>query len=452
VLGGHLQSTAQEVADEVVSSGLDKLVPCASSGDRACAQTFLEGFGSRVYRRPLESSEVESLLALYDAGADGQSNPFASGMNVVLQAMLQSASFLYLSEMGPADAGPGEVVMLGPYELASSLSYLLTAHPPDDELLAAAEDGSILQPDVRQSEAMRLLASPAAEQQIQRFVKQWLGLDSISKIDKADPNFGALRGPVEDEANRFISAIAVNGDGRLSTMLTAGYTYVGPEMASFYGITPDASGRADLTGTGRLGLLQTAAFLAANSHNDNSAPVVRGVTVLRKVLCYNMPSPADSPDPQLRNIMPPPRDDTMTTRERFDQHAQDDACIGCHSVIDSIGFTFEDFDAIGALRTEENGKPVDTSGALQTGSSEDGDVADSVELVKKIAAEPRTAECFARQVYRNGMGDATKDAEDTFIRSLGDGTVTDDVKELLTELSGSNSFLLRRTPTADEQL
>jgi hypothetical protein len=272
-------------------------------------------------------------------------------------------------------------------------------------------------------------------------------------VDKADDRFAALRGPVEDEANRLISAIAFSGDGRLSTLLTAGYTYVGPEMADFYGVTADATGRADLGGSGRIGLLQTASFLAANSQNDDSGPILRGVAVLRKVLCYDLPDPSESSDPEVQNVMPPARDENLTTRERFAAHSDNATCATCHNAFDAIGFTFENFDAIGGLRTMDHGKPVDTSGALRLGLSSDGDVADSVELAQKIASEPRTAECFARHVYRSGMANATSQAEDTFIRSLGDRTaINDDVKALLTDLSGSNSFLLRRVPTPADQL
>lgn len=453
VLGGHLQRLAAEVASTVVSSNLAGLVPCAGNGDRACAQTFLEGFAGRIYRRPLESSEVDSLLTLYDAGAADQSNAFASGMELVLQAMLQSASFLYVSEIGEAGAGPGDLAVLDPFELAASLSFLLTAHPPDDTLVAKATDGSILESSVREEEARRLLSTREAGLQIQRFVKQWLKLDTVSKIDKADERFAALRGPVEDEADRFISAIAFEGDGRLSTMLTAGYTFASPELASFYEVSADGSGRVDLTGSSRIGLLQTASFLAANSPNEESGPVLRGVAVLRKVLCVDLPSPAEVDDPEVQNVMPPPRDESQTTRARFAAHSDNPKCSSCHSVIDSIGFTFENFDAIGGERDTDNGTAVDTSGALNLGLASDGEVANSVELVHKIAAEPRTAECFARQVYRNGMADDAKEAEATFIRAISAaGTVTDDVKALLVQLVASNSFLLRRTPTPDEQL
>jgi hypothetical protein len=124
-------------------------------------------------------------------------------------------------------------------------------------------------------------------------------------------------------------------------------------------------------------------------------------------------------------------------------------CATCHDLIDPIGFTFENFDAIGGLRDTDHNQPVDTSGALAMGLSTDGPLADSVALSLKLAEEPRVAECFARHVYRNGMASNSFDAEATFIRSL---TVTDDVKALLVELASSNSFLLRRTPTADEQL
>lgn len=456
VLGGHLQRVAKEVAATVVAGGLSSYVSCAdTSADAACAQTFIEEVGAQVYRRPLDGAEVQALLALYTQGGEGESNPFQSGIEIAVRAMLQSASFLYVSEIGSAQAAPGDLTLLNSWELASSLAYLMTAHPPDAELLAAASDGSILEPSVREAHATRLLQSDAAKEQIQRFVKQWLKIDRVATLDKADERFGSLRAPLEAETDALIADVAFNGDGRLSTMLTAGYTFIGPELEDFYGITADATGRADLTGTARLGLLQHGSFLAANSQPDQSGPVLRGVAVLRKIACVRLPSPAESDDPEVQMVMPPPPDPSLSTRERFAQHSDNTKCASCHALIDPIGFSFENFGPIGNERATDGGenKAVDTSGGLNIGSTQDGPVADSVELSRKLAADPRVAECFARQLYRYGAATAVPPAEATFIRSLGDSTaITDNVKTLLVELVSSNSFLLRTVPTAAEQL
>jgi hypothetical protein len=43
-------------------------------------------------------------------------------------------------------------------------------------------------------------------------------------------------------------------------------------------------------------------------------------------------------------------------------HTGSGTCAGCHSqIINPLGFALENFDAMGQLRTTDNGKPVDTS-------------------------------------------------------------------------------------------
>src|SRR5205823_12617861 len=116
--------------------------------------------------------EKSDLLAVFQAGATGAT--FNDGVELVVNAVLQSASFLYVTELGGAPAKNG-VVTLGPYETAAAMAYALGGAPPDRPLLDAAAAGKLASPAERDAQARRLLAQPGARRQAQRLVKEWLG-------------------------------------------------------------------------------------------------------------------------------------------------------------------------------------------------------------------------------------------------------------------------------------
>jgi hypothetical protein len=139
----RLASAADELTAEARQNGtLARLSPCDGSADkRACATTFVTAFGPKVYRRPLATDEVSALLALYDVGAEDGS--YEDGIDQILRGLLQSAGFLYLTELGSAAQPSAEPFSLTPYEIAASIAYLVTAAPPDDTLVAKAVAGAL---------------------------------------------------------------------------------------------------------------------------------------------------------------------------------------------------------------------------------------------------------------------------------------------------------------------
>ncbi|MBV9948867.1 MAG: DUF1588 domain-containing protein, partial [Myxococcales bacterium] len=166
----------------------------------------------------------------------------------------------------------------------------------------------------------------------------------------------------------------------------------------------------DLDPAVRPGVLTRSGFLAAHADADSSGPIARGVFVLRTILCGPpLTRPANVP------LAPPAGDpsvQSLTTRERFRQHVQDTACAGCHSVIDGIGFGFEEFDGIGAYRATENGQPIDDSGELLGFGAVDGAFMGVAELADRIAASQVLSDCFAHQAYRYAMGEVEAPGQD----------------------------------------
>jgi hypothetical protein len=457
---GQLKDGVEALANEAVTQRMSTLVPCASSGDpRACATTFIDEFATRAFRRPLVDDQRAGLLAVYDTAAGGvipdggTIGTFADGIKAVIRAVLQSASFLYLTELGREQAGA--LLELDPYETASQLSYLVAAAPPDSALLALAKQDALRAPDRREAEARRLLASsPHAAQQLARFVKEWLRLDQLAQIERTSTvadTFATLSPLFDAETDAFIGEVVGHGDGTLRTMLTADFSMVNDKLAGFYGVPHDATtswARASLASTQRRGLLSQSNFLSTYASNSppGSSPVKRGKVVLNQLLCMNVQFPTD-PNVAMRAMVPPPVDPTATTRERFERHASDPACRGCHDLLDGIGFAFENFDQIGKFRSTENGKPIDASGSLK-GTGVDGTFANASELAGLLASSEQVRRCFAKNFFRFASGQTSDDTETRYLDVL--GSMPAEARAQMTELVlayiRSDLFMKRRAP------
>lgn len=401
VIVERLADVADALATEAQDNGtLAELAPCDSMSDpEGCAESFVRAFGARVYRRPLVEEEVQALLALYAVGADGAS--YADGIAHVLRGLLQSAGFLYLTELGdqPHPGVDPVAVELTPYEIAASLSYLLTSAPPDPTLLQGAVSGALSAPAEREAQARRLLATdPLAQDTVVRLVREWLGIDRIDESAKDSvvyPEFAGEKSKIVAESTEFVRAVAFRSTGTVSELLGATWTVSSGPLSLYasYGEGP-IDGSTELTD--RVGILNQAAFVATYGNANESHPIFRGVAVARRVACVNLDSPASFNI----EVVPPAPDPSLTTRERYSLHAQDSICTGCHDTIDPLGFSFEHFDGMGAYREKDNGKSVDSAVVVSIPAELGGAYADSNELAAALAGSDTARECFARFMFR----------------------------------------------------
>jgi hypothetical protein len=417
----------EEIAWRVATNVTARREPKVFAGcdGAACREAIVGSFAPRAYRRPLRDGEASRLRALWERATP----------ETVLAAIFQSPSFLYREEIG---APHGDTRRLGPWEIASELSYFVTGHPPDDELLAAASSGDIVSPAARRRETERLMATPAARAQWRTFARQWLALDDIATTDKLPPyDFTRdLAGAMDDDVNALLDSA-----GTLEQLFTSNVALVRPPLTSVYGIAPatfasdaDAASRVLLDPSLRGGVLTRPAWLAVHSSADDSGPIARGVFVLGALLCAAPPPP-----PAGVAQVAPTTSLTHTTRDRFAQHAADPTCQSCHSVIDGIGFGFEQFDAIGALRTMENGYPVDTSGTF-----DGAPFVGATELSQRLLASDALRSCFTKQMYRFAMG-TPEDARTA--KALADAssgfTTTSPFESLVVAIAESDLFVSR---------
>jgi hypothetical protein len=408
VLAKQLSAAADALVTEAAANGtLARLAPCADpqNGGAACAKTFVQSFGAAAYRRPLTDAEAADLEGLYAAGADGAT--YADGIGEVVRGALQSAGFLYLTELGEGQGLPPATFSLGAFETASALSFLVAAAPPDDALVAAARAGTLASPDGREHETRRLLATDPAATRLVRVVREWLGIDGIGDVAKDTtvyPTFAMVRPSMDAESVGFIGEVTRHGTGTVGELLGADWSVVDAPLAQAYGValgTDTSAGGMPRTALGgRRGILNQAAFLSVFAHASETAPVLRGVAVMRRVACLDVPSPTSL------NIVvtPPVPDPSKTTRQRYAVHATDAVCAACHGNIDAFGFSFEGRDAMGRARATDANQPVDTSTVVMAGTDFDGSYADSDALAAALAASADVRACVARQLFRASAG------------------------------------------------
>jgi hypothetical protein len=439
ILAKQYGAAAEKLAAEVKTRATD-LAPCAdaaAAGGEACATTFIEAWGAKAYRRPLDQAEIDGLVGLYKVGANGAT--YADGIELVVRGLLQSAGFIYLTELG--DGTPGSVATLTPYELASSLSYGFTGGPPSAELLQVALAGGLSTGEGRAEQA-RLLLGPAARDKVVSMLREWIGIDRLNATAKDTniyPDFAALKAPMFDETDTFINAVMMSPSPTVGELLGREYTPENSSLASFY---------AKSSGPARRGLLNQGAFLSVYAHAHESAPVLRGVAVLRRVACLEIKSPTSLNI----NVVPPLPDPSKSTRERYAIHATDPMCAQCHNAIDAFGFAFENFDGMGGYRTTDNGVAVDGSVNVALGTDFDGTYADSNELATAMSQAPSVQACFARNLFRSASGrSAGAEAQATeqqfldFVKTI-EAANTGNIVETLVAYVQSTLFAQRRNP------
>jgi hypothetical protein len=452
----QLDDAAQQLAAQV-RPNIQNLAPCAdkTAGATACARTFLTSFATRAYRRPATDAEVTALLTVYTAGADGAA--YEDGIQTAIQAVLESPGFLYVTELG--DTPLAANVTLDPYEIASSLSYLVTGAPPDDTLLAAAKAGDLSNADKRQTQLERLLATDPAGVQVTRLIEEWLGIDAITQTAKTYPDFAGLRDSMKKEADDFSSEVMWKSGASVSDLLSANWTIADDSLARMYlnindpnGTVPRTNNHVMLDSVPRRGILDQGAFLSVYAHASETGPVLRGVAVLRRLVCFNLPDPTTLNI----NVVPPLPDPTKTVRDRFTAHVSDPVCASCHTNIDSIGFTFEDLNAMGKRPTDANGNPIDDNGHLidsattvATGTDIDGNFANSSELAQALGMSSDVRACFARHLFRYAAtrSDASvQGAESAFMSTayMLPAASLGKIKDMLTAFVRSDAFVTRR--------
>ncbi len=445
------QAAAIQLSTDAIAR-MDDLLPCDPIvvGEDACASTFIEVFGARAYRRPLEPDEAQGLFTVYDGAqvAPDGPDPFSGRIALVIEALLQSPGFLYRPALGDQTDGAGDdgdVVALTDYEVASRLSYMIWATMPDQSLFDAAAAGELSTRDEIAAEAARMMQDGKFVATVESFHNQWLRLDAISGVTKDAeiyPSFSEeLREAMLRESQAFIKDVVIDGDSRLETLFTSNESFVNRELAELYGVpftgASDEWVRVELPAEERAGMLTHVGVLATLATPNQSSPVMRGVMIRENILCQHLPPP-----PPGVSDSPPELGPDATTRERYEAHTQDPICASCHRLIDGIGFGFEHYDAVGRYRDVENGKPVDGSGEIEDAGSIDGEYDGAVELSRILGSSDEVRACVGELWMEYALGRPVVEDDKCSREAVYKDFVASDyqIRELITAVVGSDAF------------
>ena len=391
------------------------LIPCKPSVE--CGKRFVQEFGKRAFRRPLDKGEQQRYEALLAREPD-----FFKGTQLVVEAMLQSSNFLFWLDTTPDPK-------LKSWATASRLSYSVWDTMPDAELFGAAERGELSTRQGVEKQVRRMLADPRAHESLDEFVSQWLRFDRLVTASKDRRKFPYFTretiNAMTTETRTFVSDLVWNDDDFMK-LFTANYGYVSPELARIYGVTAPAKDFDKVpfpANSERAGILGQGLFLALTAKPEDSSPTARGLFIREQFLCQHVPDP---PPGVNTNLPPVTAAKPQTNRERMSEHATNPSCATCHRLMDGVGFGLEKFDAIGARRDqlvlefhtkskdddEEEGHshppdkivtlPLDTR-AFVAGIP-NSEFSSPVQLGAVLASSALCQECIVRQYFRYQAG------------------------------------------------
>jgi mono/diheme cytochrome c family protein len=419
--------------------------PSAQRDQEACARRILEPLTRRAYRRPVTAADMAPIMAFYREGR--AKGTFDGGIQLALRRILASPSFIFRVEEDPASLAPGAAYQVSDAELASRLSFFLWSSIPDDTLLDLAAANKLRQPDVLEREVRRMLADRKADALVENFAGQWLhvrNLQNIAPNTDEFPDFdNDLRDAFRREIELFFGSI-VREDRNVLDLLDADYTFVNERLAQHYGV-PNVYGsrfrRVTLTQPERRGLLGKGSILLATSHADRTAPVLRGKWILENLLGTPPPPPPANVPP----LEPTPGAAPKTMRQRMEVHRANPACAGCHRTMDALGFTMENFNAVGAWRAREAGTPVDASGTTPDGSAVNG-----VDALRHalIARPDLFVGTLSEKLLTYAIGRGLQPSDMPVVRAIVKKASTDDYRfsSIVLEIVRSVPFRMRQKP------
>jgi hypothetical protein len=403
----------------------------------ACLDGFLDRFVRLAYRRPLSDAD----RAEYAALNDGTRSP-AQAVRAMVIVALSSPRFVYQVEVDGAEL-PAEkdVLQLGAYEIASRLSYTFWQTMPDEQLLAAAADGSLANDAGFSAQLERVFADPRTRATLWSFWNEWFRFEKFTGFETTRPAFQALAAgeslsypDMVQEVRDLTELFSFQRTATAAELLTTDVsTTKAAGLSHLYGVKP-WSGAGDyprLPAT-RVGLLQRAALLVSNLEQTN--PFHRGAFVRRSLLCDPLPQPDPNSLPP-GSLDPPPPSSAQTTRQRFQAKVDGKAlCQGCHGGFSDIGYVLESFDALGRYRTseqlfdEKTGQklaelPLDVSAVAKITPDDAAPVAGAGELNQRLVASHKLEACLAQRYFeftaRRPASDGSLDA--CVVRDLASG-------------------------------
>jgi mono/diheme cytochrome c family protein len=397
--------------------------PANARDEGACAHTIVSALAKHAFRRPATGADIELLTNFYLASRKAGGS-FDDGIEAALQRVLADPEFVYRGEPEPAGLIAGKSYRVTDAALASRLSFFLWSSIPDDELIDLAAAGKLRNSAVLEQQVRRMLRDPRSEALITNFTGQWLGVRALKTSEpvvNVFPDFDDnLRAAFQREVELFFGSV-VRDDRSVLDLLNADYTFVNERLAKHYGIQNVYGPQfrrvtlpADLDM--RRGLLGKGGLLTVTSQAARTSPVIRGKWFLQTFLGISPPDPP----PNVPAIKEKPADTTGNTksptmRQVLEMHHTNPACATCHKSFEPMGLALENFDAVGAWRTKEEGLPIDATGLLVDGTKLAG-VASLRDMLTRY--QPQFLRVVAEKLLTYALGRGVEYEDMPLVRSI----------------------------------
>lgn len=421
--------------------------PLDSANLRVAARRVAASLARDAFRRPVSDGELDVLVDIFDLAQENKLN-YSESLGLMLKAILVSPQFLFITP-DPQIQSEDKIVRLDDHQLASRLSYLLWAAPPDAELSALADKGELHNEEILKGQVDRLLMHPRARALFDGFGAQWLRVNGL-ETQVFDPDefpqiTPTLLKAMINEPRLFFESI-IHENQRIIRFVDSDYTFLNEPLAKLYDLDQPIKGqkmrRVKLDNPNRGGVLGMSATLAATSFPNRTSPVRRGVWVLEQILGERVPPPP--PDVPELDEQEEGSVDGLTLRQRTELHTKNPVCANCHRVLDPIGFGLENFDAIGRWRDKnEAGATIDSVGKLPSGS----DFASPAELKRLLAKrETDLARNFTERLMSHALGRKLEGYDEIIIDRLMARIENEEyrVRTIITEVITSYLFTHRR--------
>lgn len=421
--------------------------PGAPSGDEACARRILTNLALHAYRRSVTDADISPLLGFYQQGREDGS--FDQGIEFALQAVLSSPEFLFREEQNPLGAKADSIFRISDYELAARLSYFLWSSMPDDTMLDLARQGRLHDPAVLDEQVKRMLGDTKSKAFVTNFAGQWLYLRNVESDRKdADvfPDYDqALRDGFRTETEMLFASV-VDNNGSLLDLLRANYTFLNERLAKHYGI-PGVYGPAfrkvTLADRNRFGLLGQGSLLTVTSYPNRTSVVARGKWMLENLVG----APPPPPPPDVPALKPHGSNGHQTLRQAMEEHRADPNCAVCHTRMDPLGFSLENYNAIGKWRVlDDTGAVIDSKSALPDGTVVDGPQGMTNLLLTKYKND--FVNTFTEKLMTYALGRGVESYDVPAIRSITRAAAPNDyrISSLILGVVHSAGFQMRKVP------
>ena len=372
-------NNAQGASDTPSRHKIFVCTPKGASDEPACAKQILSTLARHAFRRPATDRDTETLMSFYQMGRNNGGS-FDHGIEMAVRRVLVDPEFYFRKEAEPANLKPGEPYRISDLALASRLSFFLWSSIPDDELINLAAANRLHEPATLEKQVKRMLADSKADALVNNFAAQWLGLRSLQTqvpVTADFPDFDDnLRNAMLKEVQLFVGSV-IHEDRPITDLIDANYTFVNERLAKHYDI-PNVYGSAfrrielgpafDM----RRGLLGKGYLETITAKPDGTMPPIRGKMIMQLFLGVEPPPPPPNVPPLPVAAGTVHGGTKPTMRQQMELHRSHEPCASCHKIMDPIGFSLENFDAVGHWRTTDDGAPIDTKGVLVDGSKLDG--------------------------------------------------------------------------------